>query len=62
MADYSILNEREQDNETMEDTELSKEMKRKNLQGNIVEKFIGKYIEMKTHITRNINARILIGF
>ena len=54
MADYSILNEREQDNETMEDTELSKEMKRKNLQGNIVEKFIGKYIEMKTRITQNI--------
>ena len=61
MAYYSILNEREQDNEMMEVTELFKEMKRKNL-GDIVEKFIGKYIEMKTHITRNINARILIGF
>ena len=61
MAYYSILNEREQDNEMMEVTELLKEMKRKNL-GDIVEKFIGKYIEMKTHITRNINARILIGF
>ena len=61
MAYYSILNEREQDNEMMEVTELLKEMKRKNL-GDIVEKFIGKYIEMKTHITRNIYARILIGF
>ena len=61
MAYYSILNEREQDNEMMEVTELFKEMKRKNL-GDIVEKFIGKYIEMKTHITRNIYARILIGF
>ena len=56
MAYYSILNEREQDNEMMEVTELLKEMKRKNL-GDIVEKFIGKYIEMKTHFNRFLETR-----
>ena len=56
IAYYSILNEREQDNEMMEVTELFKEMKRKNL-GDIVEKFIGKYIEMKTHFNRFLETR-----